>query len=164
MNKITTKRPKRLIALCVCVAVALCGAALAFWAANKDDHTKQPTDKSQETDLGPMPFKDLSEHDIAAATVELYPPDTKVDLNTDEIRDLIAVLRTVEIYNRDDSYTEYVGQAVIYTLTKTDGTQEKIMELNPFIVINDIGYKTKYEPCEELNALGNTIAKTSYAQ
>jgi hypothetical protein len=46
MNKITIKHPKRLIALCVCVVVALCGAALALLAANKDDNSIQPNENT----------------------------------------------------------------------------------------------------------------------
>ena len=35
---------------------------------------------------------------------------------------------------------------------RVDGTQTDIMAYNPFIVIDGIGYKTKYEPCEALNS------------
>jgi hypothetical protein len=107
--------------------------------------------------MGSKPFKNLSENDILLATVELYPPDAKIDLNGDEIKELVAILQTVAIYNQDSSYSEYDGQAVIFTLEKIDGTQETIQAYNPFVVINGVGYKTKYKPCEELNALGNAI-------
>jgi hypothetical protein len=42
MNKITIKHPKRLIAISVCVVVALCGAALALLTANGDENSIQP--------------------------------------------------------------------------------------------------------------------------
>ena len=110
------------------------------------------------------PYKDLSAEDISSATVELRPPHVTVDLSEEEIQELVAVLQTVETYEKDNSYSDYAGQGVIYTLTKTDGSTEKIMAYNPFLVINDVGYKTKYEPCEELNALGNTTAKTPFGR
>ena len=47
----------------------------------------------------------------------------------------------------NNSYTEYAGQGVIFTLTMEDGTQTEIMAYNPFLVIDGVGYKTKYEPC-----------------
>ena len=107
--------------------------------------------------VGAKPFKNLSENNISSATVELYPPNIKMDLSDEEIKDLVAVLQTVIIYNQDNSYSRYDGQAVIFTLTKTDGTQETMQAYNPFVVINGVGYRTKYEPCQELNALGNAI-------
>ena len=107
------------------------------------------------------PFRDLSAADISSATVWVIPPDITVDLTGDEIAELTAILRTVVIYNRDGSYSEYAGQGVIYTLKRTDGSQLTVMAYNPLIVIDGIGYRTKYEPCEALNALGNTIRNKS---
>ena len=52
---------------------------------------------------------------------------------------------------------EYDGQGVVFTLTMVDGTQTDIMAYNPFIVIDGIGYKTKYEPCEALNSYANEL-------
>ena len=109
------------------------------------------------------PFESINTDDVVSATVELLPLDIKVDLNLEEIGELVAILQTVEIYEKDDSYSDYAGQAVIYNLTKDNGTQQTIMAYNPFIVIDGIGYKTMYEPCEELNALGNNIAQTPFA-
>ena len=109
------------------------------------------------------PFETMSTDDVVSATVELLPPDVIIDLSFEEIVELVEILQTVEIYEQDDSYRDYAGQAVIYNITKNDGTQQIIMAYNPFIVIDEIGYKTKYEPCEELNALGNTIAQTPFA-
>ena len=110
------------------------------------------------------PFNTMSTEDVVSATVELLPPGVKVDLSLEEIGELVAILQMVEIYEKDDSYRDYRGQAVIYSITKVDGTQQTIMAYNPFIVIDGIGYKTKYEPCEALNALGNTIAQTPFGQ
>ena len=53
-------------------------------------------------------------------------------------------MNDVVIYNEDNSYTEYAGQAVVFTLTMADGTQTESMAYNPFLVIDDVGYKTKY--------------------
>lgn len=39
-----------------------------------------------------------------------------------------------------------------------DGTQTEVMVYNPFLVIDGVGYKTKYEPCEALN--DNTCNRT----
>lgn len=106
------------------------------------------------------PFKNLSTGEILSASVELLPPQKSFDLSDDDIAELTEILNSVVVYNKDNSYTQYSGQAVIYTITKTDGTVLTINAYNPFLIIDGVGYKTKYEPCEELNALGNKIRNT----
>ncbi len=106
---------------------------------------------------GKMPFKDLSVNNIASVSVELLPPDKSFDLTDDDIAELTEILNSVVIYNKDSSHDQYAGQAVIYTITKTDGTILTINAYNPFLIIDSVGYKTKYEPCQELNSLGNKI-------
>lgn len=109
--------------------------------------------------IGTTPLRGLSAGDVTAAKVELYPPDATLELAREEIEKLIPILDRVVTYQRDDSYVDYCGQAVIFTLTKTDGTQLRVQAYNPFIVIGGEGYRTKYGPCEELNQLGNDILR-----
>lgn len=104
---------------------------------------------------GQKPYKNLRAEDIASATVYLAPPDKTIQIV--EIKELVTYLKELVIYNEDNSYTEYDGQAVIFTLTMFDGSQEEIMVYNPFVVINGTGYKTKYEPCEKLNRYANQL-------
>lgn len=106
---------------------------------------------------GSHPFKDLKVEEIAGVTVELYPPNTKAELNLQEIEELVGILHKVVIYSEDNSYSVYNGQAVVFKITKTDGTMIEINAYNPWLIINGVGYKTKYEPCEQLNRLGNNI-------
>ena len=103
------------------------------------------------------PFKDLEVSDIVSATVHLAPPDQTIQIT--EMEELVSCLNEVVIYHKDNSYTEYAGQAVIFTLTMADGSQEKIMAYNPFVVINGTGYQTKYEPCEKLNHYANRLLR-----
>ena len=93
--------------------------------------------------------------EIVSATVRLTPPDTTIQI--EEIEELTGYLNDVVIYNEDNSYTEYSGQGVIFTLKLSDGTQTEVMEYNPFFVIDGVGYKTKYEPCQALNAYANRL-------
>ncbi len=104
---------------------------------------------------GRKPYKDLDAVQIVSATVRLSPPDKTVQIT--EIKELVDLLKDVVIYNEDNSYTEYCGQGVIFTLVMTDGTQTSIMAYNPFLVIDGVGYKTKYEPCEALNHYANML-------
>lgn len=100
-------------------------------------------------------FKDLESSEIVSATVRLVPPDTTIQIV--EIEELTGYLNDVVIYKEDNSYTEYSGQGVIFTLILSDGTQTEVMAYNPFFVIDGVGYKTKYEPCEALNAYANRL-------
>lgn len=103
------------------------------------------------------PFEKLTKEEIKEVTVELYPPDTTAELDEEEIEDLVEILHQVVIYKKDDTYSEYCGQAVICKITKIDGTTIEVQAYNPFLVIDGIGYTTKYEPCQKLNSLGNKI-------
>lgn len=106
---------------------------------------------------GTKPLKNLRTQEVVSATAELYPPDVTLHLTAEEIKRLVSILNQVVTYQRDDTYGESDGQAVIFTLTKTDGTQLRVQAYNPFIVIDGVGYRTKYGPCEDLNALGNKL-------
>lgn len=104
---------------------------------------------------GKKPYKDLDAAQIVSAKVLLTPPDKTIEI--ENIQELVEYLNDVVVYNEDNSYTEYAGQGVVFTLTMVDGTQTDIMAYNPFIVIDGIGYKTKYEPCEALNSYANEL-------
>lgn len=101
------------------------------------------------------PFQDLEAADIAAASVRLTPPDVTIQLEREEIETLAELLREVRLTHRDDSYTEYNGQVVVFTLTMADGTVTDVMAYNPFLVINGAGWRAAYEPCEALSNFSN---------
>lgn len=111
--------------------------------------------------MGKKPYKNLDAAQIASAKVQLTPPDKTVEI--EDISELVGYLNDVVIYNQDNSYTEYAGQGVIFTLTMEDGTQTEIMAYNPFLVIDGVGYKTKYEPCEALNNYANELLNSGTA-
>lgn len=104
---------------------------------------------------GRKPYKDLGAEQIVSATVHLSPPDKTIQIT--ETKELVDLLKDVVIYNEDNSYTEHDGQGVTFTLAMTDGTQTSIMAYNPFLVIDGVGYKTKFEPCEALNHYANML-------
>ena len=59
--------------------------------------------------------QDLEAADITSASVRLSPPDTTIQIV--ETEELVSYINEVVIYNKDNSYTEYAGQAVIFTLS-----------------------------------------------
>ncbi len=105
---------------------------------------------------GRRPFKDLEAADIISANVWLSPPDTTIQIT--ETEELVSYLNEVVIYSKDNSYTEYAGQDVTFMLNLSDGSQVKITVCSPFVIIDGIGYKCKYEPCEALNNYANELS------
>ncbi len=101
------------------------------------------------------PFRKLCPAQILSATVRLTPPDQT--LLIPDVAELAAYLHDVVIYRRDDSYTDYCGQGVTFTLYMQDGTRREIMAYNPFLVIDGVGYRTKYGPCQALNSYANRL-------
>ena len=117
--------------------------------------------------IGRRPFEDLEASDIKEASVEFLPPGDTITLDRNEIEKLTDILiekltdilNNVVIYRRDGSYRTYNGQSVIFTITKTDGSQVTVNAFNPFLVINDTGYRTEYESCGKLASFGNSLRR-----
>lgn len=108
---------------------------------------------------GKKPFEDLKETDISSATVLLLPPNKTIRIT--DFKKLTEYLNEVIIYDRDDSYSVSGGQDVTFTVTMKDGTKMKITVYNPFILIDDVGYRCKYEPCEKLNRYANKLLENN---
>ena len=129
------KKTKALTVLSVCVLLA-CAAVFLLTA-------------------GDRPFKDLDTAEIASADVHLIPPDKTVQITDTE--ELAEYLKDIVIYREDSSYTEYDGQGVTFTLTMQDGTQIEAAAYQPFFILNGVGYRTSYEPCETLSNYANRL-------
>ena len=110
---------------------------------------------------GTNPYQGLTTEEISAATVQLQPPDKT--LLVEELDQLVALLQELVIYEEDSSYTEYAGQAVTVQLTMSDGSQTSVTEYNPFLIIDGVGYRTEYEPCEALNRYANELLNSEDA-
>ena len=110
---------------------------------------------------GKRPFQDLDASEITSAIVRLVPPDKTIQIT--DISELAEYLRDVVVYNKDNSYTKYSGQGVIFTLTMSDGTQTKVMAYNPFLVLDGVGYKTEYDSCQALNSYANRLLEEENA-
>lgn len=110
---------------------------------------------------GTRPYQDLTEAEIASATVLLQPPDK--ELQVEDLRKLVGLLREVVIYEEDGSYTEYAGQGVTVRLTRAGGALTSITAYYPFLIIDGTGYRTEYEPCEALNRYANELLDSGEA-
>ena len=108
---------------------------------------------------GSRPFAHLEGADLVSATAHLSPPDVTLELDRAELDELAGLLREVVVYERDGSWTEYAGQAVTYTLELAGGLTCTVTDYNPFLILDGVGYRTKYEPCEALNSFGNRLLR-----
>ena len=107
--------------------------------------------------VGKRPFKDLDAAQVDGASLTATPPGESIAIAEPE--ELVEYLQNIVIYRRDDSFREYAGQSVCFTLTMADGTQKEVMAFNPFVIIDGVGYRTKYEPCQALNAYANRLLR-----
>ena len=110
---------------------------------------------------GRRPFRGLEAADIAAATVLVGPPDVTLELDAGEIETLADLLADVRITRPDQSYSEYAGQTVLFTVTMADGTAANVTAYNPFLIIDGTGWRTAYAPCEALNRFANELLRES---
>ncbi len=113
---------------------------------------------SSEEVLGKKPFNNLKYSDVSSIGVLAIPPNKAMIIEDDEqVKELVDILNTVVIYRKDESGRNYFGQLVQFTLTMKDGKTIQVGAYNPFVFIDGKCYKTKYEPCEKLNNLGNRL-------
>lgn len=89
----------------------------------------------------------------------MLPPDQTVRLTAEQIEALLPLLCDVVAFQRDDSWNEYDGQAVTFTISKQDGTQTNVMAYAPFIVLDGVGRRCRYGPCEALNQFANDLIR-----
>ena len=108
---------------------------------------------------GRRPFRDLEAADITTASVTLMPPDVTLELDEAEIKTLAELLGDLRITRPDQSYTEYAGQAVQFTVTFADGTETELTDYNLFLIIDGTGWRTAYGPCEALNRFANELLR-----
>lgn len=103
------------------------------------------------------PYDDLKAEDIVSASVTLTPPEKTVTIEDKE--ELAALMQQLVTYSKDQGYTEYDGQGVVFDLTLSDGKTQTVNAYNPFLVIDGVGYKTSYEPCAELTNYANGLIR-----
>lgn len=107
---------------------------------------------------GTKPFAKLSLEQIMSAEVFLIPPSQTIVIQVQEdIKELCGILQEITLYRKDDSGRDYNGQLVQVTLALSDGTSHTIGALGSFLFLDDVCYRTKYEPSEKLNSFGNRL-------
>ena len=95
--------------------------------------------------------------DIRSAAVQLSPPDVTLPLEEEELEELAGLLRALVVRQRDESWREYAGQGVTYTLELRDGSALTVTAFSPFLIVDGVGYRAAHDPCEALHRFGTRI-------
>ena len=105
------------------------------------------------------PFADLTENDVEKITVSAYPTGKDADLSAGQMKQAVKLLKSLEIYQFDNSYSSVDGQTVSFFIAKKDGTAVSLTVLTPFAAIDSVGYLVDEDTLENLNAFANEILK-----
>ncbi len=106
--------------------------------------------------VGSRPFKNLRAEEVASIELTVRPPDvTRQITEQEQVQEIVGALRQVVIYEKSDEWREYNGQYAAFALIMKSGERTEVAAYNPFVILDGQGYRTKYEPCEELNRLAN---------
>lgn len=110
--------------------------------------------------FGRRPFSRLEEGDILSATFFITPPGETLEVSDPaQLDELAEILRELVVYRRDESGRDYAGQLVEVTFTLRDGSTHTTGAYNPFLYLDGVCHRTKYRPCEALNAFGNRLLR-----
>ena len=113
--------------------------------------------------ISQKPFSDLAANDISSISVFAIPPNETVLVDDiEQIEQIIDILNTVIIYQKSDGWKDTGGQMVTFTISKATGEVMEVSAYNPHLIIDGQGYKTEYQPCENLNRIANTILGTRF--
>lgn len=99
------------------------------------------------------PFSKLERSDIMEVSV-VFGGFPAYPLAQEDLAPLAEALRAVELYEEDDYYG-YVGSAFLsFQMDLSSGESYYITPANPFFIIDGVGYRTEYQPCETLSNIG----------
>ena len=127
-----------------------------------DTGTTHPVDAG-DTGFSQRPFNDLRTEDISSISVFAIPPNETVVIDDmEQIEIIVEILRTVVIYQSSDEWKDSAGQMVTFTLNKATDEVVEVSAYNPHLIIDGQGYRTEYQPCENLNRIANTLLDTQF--
>jgi len=143
------------------------GIAISFFisciagCSDRDSTDSRPVQNDHS--VSQMPFRELSADEISSISVYAVPPDETVTVDDiEQIETIVEILRTVVIYQKSDEWKGRTGQGVIFTITKTTGDVLVVRPYGQYLIIDGQGYRTEYQPSENLNRIANTVLGTSF--
>lgn len=113
---------------------------------------------SAKTDVR-KPFANLDESDIESINVSAYPNGKDAELTAGQIKQAVKLLKSLEFYQFDNSFSSFDGQTVSFFIAKKDGTAIPLAVLTPFAVVDSAGYLADEKALEKLSDFANEILK-----
>lgn len=92
------------------------------------------------------PLESLKLEEISDLTLHMEPPDITFTPEKQDTEKLVQLLNKVIVLEEDS--TQYMGQAVTCTITKTDGSTLTVLLTSPSVTVNGTQFKGDYESCE----------------
>ena len=127
------------------------------------DTTGTPPNDLEDIGFSQKPFNDLRVEDISSINVFAIPPNETVFIeDIGQIETIVEILRTVVIYQSSNEWKDSAGQMVTFTLNKATDEIIEVSAYNPHLIIDGQGYRTEYQPCENLNRIANTLLDTQF--
>ncbi len=75
-------------------------------------------------------------------------------MSESEKESFLTALQEIVIYQKDNSYKEYVGVPwSMFRIDKVNGETLYVSAVNPFFIINEEGYRTEYRACDNVSFL-----------
>lgn len=134
-----------------------------MFTACQNEKNLQPSDTDENITNNKKPFENLAKDDIEEITVFVSPPGDEILLTEDEIIELIPILKDIIIYEKVSPKEDLSGGLVRCTITMSDGSILKVDDISPYIVIDEVWYKAKYEPIEAFNQFGQNVVNTVFS-
>ena len=153
-----------LVSMLVVFMLTACGAKPADTAPEQTAPEQTTPEQTQPEQVTPEPAEirledvGIALDQVKAITVSVNPPGTTIELGESEQGKTLELMRNVVIQEQDDSYTEYDGQCVQYTLVMQSGETHIVSFFNPFVVVDDTGYRADCDACTGLSEIGSDIA------
>lgn len=159
------KRKYRFI--CFCVLMVVCAASVIFLSL-RTETAKTPNRSTQiphkvyrigdEVCKSPI---DVQEALLAVSDIEevyllpLGSDEEPYKLTKEEVLELSSLLTKVELKkNGSKKHLEYDGVFYkMFLIVYSSGTQIKFSASNPFYIVDGVGYKSEYHPCDEISRL-----------
>ncbi|MGM9597949.1 MAG: hypothetical protein ACI3XO_09070 [Eubacteriales bacterium] len=109
-----------------------------------------------------LPYKDLEASDIVSVYI-LFGEKEPYKLTDEEKQEFVSLLRKIVVYEKDNSYTESIGGShEQFRIEYANGKTSIIAPLNSFFVIDKTGYRTEYDPSEELTEFRSDLIQEVY--
>ena len=106
------------------------------------------------------PCSSLKMEDIKEIRIFCVPPEQTVILSQEELAKAVDLLQDMKASHRGYISNSLIGQAVKFTIIKSDGTEiEIVIAGNTTLTINGASYRAQYTTTEAVTSFANDVLK-----